>query len=328
MDPSVFDPGHRLIALLGKAPKHPWAALIPQILLWSFRRFCIQKIIVAEGKLMDSLWEDHLELVHMYTPKGLETASMEWMTPDNISYVSSSLELYNRFFIEFIEAIDIVMSDDNIGLQDTFSEFLDLKMGAIISSWLSNMKEFLIFPTEPSQDDEFTDEQFSRLIDNLVAFSKATRAVPVPVSVGISAVEPNVISEAAISEAAKSEAAKSEAAKSEAAISEAAISEVKPEIPDPIKNLFPHAYRQDSQTDIWNYLSAPAMLSGIQAPQYASQYVPSPAAPVPVPVTPVQEEEPPKTVAEAIKHRRMTLRRTGRRAIEPRVKTRRSHPAA
>ena len=260
---------------------------------------------------MDSLWEDHLELVHMYTPKGLETASMEWMTPENISYVSSSLELYNRFFIEFIEAIDIVMSDDDIGLQDTFSDFLDLKMGTIISSWLSNMKEFLIFPTQPSQDDEFTDEQFSRLIDNLVAFSKATRAVPEPVVIPMP--EPVIISEAAKSE-------------------------VKSEIPEAIKNLFPHAYSQDSPSDIWNYLSAPAMLSGIQAPQYASQYVASPAAPAPAAApdaaaptaatAPAQEEEPPKTVAEAIKHRRMTLRRTGRRAIEPRVKTRRSHPAA
>ena len=300
MDPSVFDPEHRLRTLLGDSPKHPWGALIPQILLWSFRRFCIQKITVAEGKLMDSVWEDHLELVHMYTPRGLEAASMEWMTPENISHVSSPLEKYNRFFIDFIEAIDIIMSDDNIALQDKFSEFLDVKMGRVVSDWLSAMKEFIIFPMDATNDDEFTDDQFERLIENLVAFSKATRAVPEPVV---------IISE--VPEAAEA-----------------------PEVPkapaqDPINELFRNhiqgAYDNASPT-IWNYLAAPAMLSAVQPPQYVSEYVRSPAPPEPV-VEPVAEPAP-QTVAEAIKHRRMTLRRTGRRSVEPRVKTRRSHPAA
>jgi hypothetical protein len=111
----IFDPYEKLKRILGAAPSHPWAALIPQALLWSFRRFCIQKLIVQEGTLMEYLWEDHLELIHSYAPKGLELASIDWLTPENVAYMSSSLESYNEFFIEIIEIIDVLCKLRSLG---------------------------------------------------------------------------------------------------------------------------------------------------------------------------------------------------------------------
>jgi hypothetical protein len=299
MDPSTFDPEHRLRTLLADPPTHPWGALIPQILLWSFRRFCIQKITAGEP-LKESLWEDQLELVHMYAPRGLETASMEWMTPDNISYVQTPLELYNRFFVDFVEVFDTIMSDDNVELQDKFSDFLDLKMGEMVVAWLSSMEDFAIFPLNPENDNEFTDDQFNRLIHNLVEFAKKTRAPSEPIVIQE---EPPPL-----------------------------VEPVPPPPPvDPIQNLFPnnalHGPADDPSSMIWSYLYAPAMMCNIVPPQYTTEYVPSPAPPPRPPTPPPPAElEQPKTVSEAIAHRRMTLRKTGRRSVEPRVKTRRSHP--
>jgi hypothetical protein len=120
-----FDPAAALKQILGPSPKHPWEALIPQILVWCFRRFCIQKIIAAEGTLLESLWEDHIELVQRYCPKGLEHASIDWMTPENIETVSSPLSDYNRFFIDFATNLDKYIENEDYARQDIMSEFLD-----------------------------------------------------------------------------------------------------------------------------------------------------------------------------------------------------------
>jgi len=162
-----FDPAQRLIALLGSTPKRPWPALIPQVLVWCFRRFCIEKIVSSGGNLVDSLWDDHLELVHMYCPKGLEAASTEWFTPDNIETLYSPLDEYNDYFVEFIHELDSAISNEDYERQDVLSGFLDADICNIFKDWLHNCP-FVIFPMSPEKEDEFTDTQFKGLIRALM----------------------------------------------------------------------------------------------------------------------------------------------------------------
>ena len=166
-----FNPTERIHALLGSSPTNPWALLIPQVLLWCFRRFCIEKLISFEGTLYESLWEDHLELVQRYCPKGLEQAAMEWMTPENISCLHSPLKDYNKFFIDCIIKLDMTIMAEDYASQDELSELLDTKMCTIISDWVT-MKEFLIFPTSPTEDDEFSEKRFGDLINALLENAK------------------------------------------------------------------------------------------------------------------------------------------------------------
>jgi hypothetical protein len=162
-----FDHAQRLIELLGSTPKHPWPALIPQVLVWCFRRFCIEKIISSGGNLVDSLWDDHLELVHMYCPKGLEAASTEWFTPENIETLYSPLDEYNGYFVDFVNELDYVIKKNDYQRQDVLSGFLDSTVCDIFKEWLQDTP-FIIFPMSPEKEDEFTDFQFKGLIRALM----------------------------------------------------------------------------------------------------------------------------------------------------------------
>ena len=172
-----YTPKKDLIRLLGPPPSHPWAALIPQVLLWSFRRFCVEKLVLSEGGLEESMCDDVLELVHKYCAKGLEVVSMDWFTPENIEQVSSPLEDYMAFFRGFCKELDVSVEANDDKRQDVLSEVLDESMGESITEWLKDHPTLLIFPIDVEDDDDFTEAQFSRLINALLVFSyKAGKA--------------------------------------------------------------------------------------------------------------------------------------------------------
>ena len=174
MDKS-FDPVIQLKALLGDKPNHPWGALIPQVLLWCFRRFCIQKLTeTSEELLLDQLWDDHFDLIHQHAPKGLESVSSSWFTPENIEHVNSSLEEYNRFFMEVLVMIDHSVRESDEDSENAVAEFLDVKIKEIVNDWLDvEFKPFLIFPINDEDEDEFTEKQFNDLLDALMSFMQA-----------------------------------------------------------------------------------------------------------------------------------------------------------
>jgi len=168
---SDFDPVSQLETLLGPKPSHPWEALIPQILLWSFRRFCIAKLCKTSETLTEQIWDNHMELIESYAPKGLEEAASIWLTPDNIDLVHSSLDDYNYFFLSVLVMIDGALLNSDEEAEDIMATFLDREMSTTIYNWIQE-KEFLIFPMENDDDDVFTDEQYMRLLTNLTEFIK------------------------------------------------------------------------------------------------------------------------------------------------------------
>lgn len=169
-----FDPVVQLRHLLGPKPNHPWGALLPQILVWCFRRFCVEKLLVAsDTPLTEQLWDDHMELIHMYAPKGLDTVSGDWFTPENVEYMNSSLEEYNVFFIDCLVAIDEAMETDNPASQDRMSEFLDEEIPILFRDWLEDdYRVFCIFPMREEDDDAFTHKQMNMLIQSLMEYSE------------------------------------------------------------------------------------------------------------------------------------------------------------
>ena len=182
MDTS-FDPVNQLKTLLGSKPSHPWGALIPQVLLWCFRRFCIQTLIeTSEVSLSEQIWDDYLDLIHTHAPKGLESASSSWFTPENIDHVSSSLEEFNRFFMEILVIIDTAVTDSDSELENSISAFLDVEIKEVVKDWLEGeYSAFIIFPMDDEYDDEFTDEQFSNLLNALMKFSGINIPVEEPI---------------------------------------------------------------------------------------------------------------------------------------------------
>lgn len=291
MDTS-FNPKKEIRSLLGRTPTHPWAALIPQILLWCFRRFCVQKLMLFEGNLEENLCEDILDLVHSYCPKGLEMVSIEWFTPENIEQVASPLEDYMKFMIRFAKHLDASMNGENYTLQDELSEFLDTSIGEIILGWLDKKHlAFFIFPTQTESDDEFTEVQFSKLINSLLMYSYSSK---------------------------KEEPVIEAPAPAPAPVSLPSLPPLPPLPPPPPPPPPPPAPKQETPLSLLWYL--------IPIPKPEDEVEPEPP-PTPAAVPPVAEPEPKTTIAEVL-HRRRTLCVRGRRAQEPRVKTRKTHPAA
>jgi len=287
----TFDPKSELIQLLGTTPTHPWAALIPQILLWCFRRFCVKKLMLFDGGLRESLCEDILDLVHAYCPRGLEMVSIEWFTPENIEHVSSTLEEYMAYMDRFCKYLDDSIHESDYDAQDTLSEFLDASIAIIIREWLdAKHLPFFIFPTETESDDEFTEAQFSKLINALLLYSYTNKSVgtpelPEPVQVPAEAPQPV---------------------------------QVPAEVPQAVQAVQPVKASQKRPAKpvslLWYLIPIPKAQPPVQVPA-----PPAPAAPPP----PVE-----KTTIAEVMNRRRTLCVTGRRSKEARVKTRKTHPAA
>ena len=168
-----FDPVNQLTTLLGPTPTHPWEALIPQILLWSFRRFCIIKLCkTSETPITEQIWDDHMELIRVYAPKGLECVTTTWITDENIEYVHSSLRDYNIFFLNILTMMDSAFVYSDTVAEDIISKFLDAEMPQVVNTWMGDLKDFLIFPTSSENDDEFTDDQFVKVLTALMEYSK------------------------------------------------------------------------------------------------------------------------------------------------------------
>lgn len=175
MDWRDNQPLSRLRTLLGPKPTHPWGALIPQLLLWSFRRFCVEKLLYSlDQPLSEQIWDDHLELVNRYCPHGLESACGTWLTDENLELVHSPLEEYNAFFIELLKLIDDALETDSEEDQNAVSEFLDESIRVAVKEWATEgpMEKFFIFPMDEDKDDIFTAEQMLGLIDHLIEYSR------------------------------------------------------------------------------------------------------------------------------------------------------------
>ena len=112
----------------------------------------------------------------MYCPKGLEAASTEWFTPDNIETLYSPLDEYNEYFVEFIHELDSAISNEDYERQDALSGFLDADICNIFKEWLQD-SAFIIFPMSPEKEDEFTDSQFKALIRALMNHAAAAEPV-------------------------------------------------------------------------------------------------------------------------------------------------------
>ena len=97
-----FHPVNQLTTLLGPTPTHPWEALIPQILLWSFRRFCIIKLSkTTDTPITEQIWDDHMELIRVYAPKGLDCVTTTWITDENIDIYDGKIS--NERVLRLIE---------------------------------------------------------------------------------------------------------------------------------------------------------------------------------------------------------------------------------
>jgi len=162
------EPNDILRALLGPPPQTPWAALIPQIILWSFRRFCVEHLLDAgTAALEEFIWTDMAEFIETYGPANLNTS--DWLTPEHVDELGSSIEDYNRFCTDIIQHFDAALMDDNVPVQDAISDFLD-GLHIAIEDWLSLDHPFMIFPGPFENPDEVGPKLAEQITKNMEDF--------------------------------------------------------------------------------------------------------------------------------------------------------------
>ena len=160
----------RLKQLLGPTPTTPWAALIPQLLMWCFRRFCVIHLADAsDAALNEYVWDDMVEFVEKYAPEGLSVAS-KWLTPENVASVHSGLDLYNTFCMDTLLYLDAALMDDNEAVQKEMSDLLDSGLYDIFNEWIVD-KELLIFPSESEDGDVMSVAKCTAIIQYLIDYS-------------------------------------------------------------------------------------------------------------------------------------------------------------
>jgi len=160
------EPNDKLRALLGPPPQTPWAALIPQIILWSFRRFCVKHLLDAgTAALAEFIWTDMSEFIESYGP-GLDTS--DWLTPEHVNELHSSIEDYNRLCTDIIQDFDAALMDENVPVQDAISDFLD-GLYEVVEAWIGE-SPFMIFPGPFEDPDEISPKVAEQLVAALEAY--------------------------------------------------------------------------------------------------------------------------------------------------------------
>jgi hypothetical protein len=156
----------RLRALLGPKPNNPWAALLPQLLLWCFRRFCVEKLLtLGDALLLEQVWDDHFDLVRNYAPRGLQNVGNTWLLPDHLDTMHSTAEDFNQFFLDVLEAIDIALAEEDEAAQGRLSDLLDGGFREVVVDWLEEPENpLLIYPLSAEDDDAFPDMRLVGLI--------------------------------------------------------------------------------------------------------------------------------------------------------------------
>jgi hypothetical protein len=129
-----------------KKPKNAWNAVLTQLLVWSFRRFCVHRLTTDE----EELWDSHLDLLRTHTPKGFEPYLDLWTDPEHMANIPNLSEL-DAYFRALVKQLDEVVTEEE---QDAISKILDEEMSPTLERWLGTVyAPFSLFPT-PSESDE------------------------------------------------------------------------------------------------------------------------------------------------------------------------------
>jgi hypothetical protein len=139
-----------VIKVLSQPPKNAWSAVLTQLLCWSFRRFCVDRLT---NDISGATWDSHLSLVADFAPPEFQPHLDAWLAPESLSHVSNLAEL-DRAFRALVDALDKAVDADNLEAQETLAEFIDTELERLLETWLGpTYAPYSIFPNQYEPDD-------------------------------------------------------------------------------------------------------------------------------------------------------------------------------
>jgi hypothetical protein len=130
--------------LLKTLPRNSWDAVLTQVILWSFRRFCVAKLSSDTD-----LWDDSIDLVTTYAPASFHPLLAEWLSPEKMGHLHRLTELDAD-----LRALVVKLEGEE---QEATAEYLDVGLSPEIETWLgAAYAPYSLFPT-PDEPDETVD---------------------------------------------------------------------------------------------------------------------------------------------------------------------------
>jgi len=144
-------PTESFAKLLVYPPKNAWNAVLTQLLCWSFRRFCVDRLMNDISS--PDLWDSHFTLVADFAPPEFEPHLDSWMVPENLVHVGNLGQL-DQTFRSIVEILDKAVYEVDDEIQDELATLLDEEMTKLLEKWLGPVyAPYSIFPTIDEPDD-------------------------------------------------------------------------------------------------------------------------------------------------------------------------------
>ncbi len=147
-------------------PKSAWSALLPQILFWSFRRYCVARIsqLDSSANEVEPLWEDVFDLVHSHIPEPLKKYVDDWFVPEHVEQIANlpDLDLALR---KTVKDLENAILENDAEQQDEIADLLDEGLSAKIEKWLApNYSHFSVYPTTEEPDDDIDETKLNAIL--------------------------------------------------------------------------------------------------------------------------------------------------------------------
>ena len=144
----------------------PWSILIPQLLFYCFRNYCLKKV-VNDISSNEVEWDSLYELCTMNCDENFKLYIPDFFEPNVFEHVEDP-ELIEIFFKNFIVSFNIILLNPDDELEDKFTKFLDKDLFIFFNDIIIN-KEYLIFPTDV--EGELDDQKYLHLRSTKLNYS-------------------------------------------------------------------------------------------------------------------------------------------------------------
>ena len=131
---------------------NPWAIIIPQVVFYCFRNYCVSRIMNSyeiNENISEKLginWNTLFELCSQNCDASFKPYLPEIFEPDSYEKFEDG-ELLEIFFKNFIKSFDTVLEKNDTEKEEAFSNFLDKDIFVFFFKNIPN-KKYYIFPND------------------------------------------------------------------------------------------------------------------------------------------------------------------------------------
>lgn len=149
-----------------RIPTNKWEVLLPQVVLYSYKRFCMARLSEDPSALLisdpldlsggipitkDALWPSQIDLVSTFGPELFKPYIQEWWRPE-LAETVSALEELDVYLRELTVEFDEALVSEDVEKQNIIAELLEEDFYMYFDTWIPD--EFRGYFFFPSVEDE------------------------------------------------------------------------------------------------------------------------------------------------------------------------------